>query len=304
MKGDWKNWLLFTVLSVIWGSSFFFMKHSMFTPEREPIFSNTQVASIRMLVASSILLPFGLTKLRKIANIKLLGALLVVGFCGNFVPAFLFTYSQQHLDAGYVGMLNSATPIFTVLISFFAFGQRLSGREIIGLVIGNVGIVLLVYAGNGVSLSGSLIHVLAVVLATLFYAISLNTIKYYLHDLKALHITALAFSFTFIPALLLFFYTDTPSVFYESAYAWRGFSFAFTLACLGTVIGVYLYNVLIARSSTLFASSVTYAMPCVAVLIGLADNEEFHAGQIGALGIILAGIFIANWRKNKQVVVN
>jgi hypothetical protein len=50
---------------VIWGSSFFFMKHSMFTPEREPIFSNTQVASIRMLVASSILVTFGINQIAK-----------------------------------------------------------------------------------------------------------------------------------------------------------------------------------------------------------------------------------------------
>jgi drug/metabolite transporter (DMT)-like permease len=239
-----------------------------------------------------------------ILNAKLFVALLVVGFGGNFIPAFLFTYSQQHLDAGYVGMLNSATPIFTVLISFFAFGQRLSIREIVGLIIGNAGIVLLVYAGSGASLSGSLIHVLAVVLATLCYAVSLNTIKYYLHELKALHITALAFSFTFIPALFFFFQTDVPAVFNQSPHAWRGFAFAFILACLGTVLGVYLYNVLIARSSTLFASSVTYAMPCVALLIGIADNEDFNTGQIGALGVILAGIFIANWRKNKQTVVN
>jgi drug/metabolite transporter (DMT)-like permease len=61
---------------------------------------------------------------------------------------------------------------------------------------------------------------MAVVLATLFYAVSLNTIKYYLHELKALHITALAFSFTFIPALLLFFHTDVPE--YLSKVPMRG----------------------------------------------------------------------------------
>ena len=280
----------------------------MFAWDGSAIFSSTQVASIRMLVASSILLPVALPKFRTITNKSILGALLVVGFCGNFLPAFLFTYAQQNLVAGYVGMLNSATPIFTVLISFFAFGQRLTGRQIIGLIIGNIGVVMLVYASGEVSFEGSLLNVLAVVLATLCYATSLNFIKYKLAGIPALHITALAFSMTFLPALMFFIYFDTPSVFFENRYALQGFLYTVILAVLGTVLGVYLYNILIARTSTLFASSVTYAIPGVAVLIGLIDNESFSFDQIGALIVILLGIFVANWQKkrakNKQSLVN
>ena len=276
----------------------------MFAFDNSSIFTNTQVASIRMLIASSVLLPIGFSKIRVIQSKKILLSLLVVGFCGNFLPAFLFTYAQQNLVAGYVGMLNSATPIFTVLISFFVFGQRLTARQIIGLIIGNIGVVLLVYASGEISFEGGLWHVLAVVLATLCYATSLNTIKYYLAGIPAIQITALAFSMTFIPALLLFFHFETPAVFSSNPNAYTGFTFAVILALVGTVFGVYLYNILIARTSTLFASSVTYAIPGVAMLIGFIDNERFTLFQITALCVILTGIFVANWRKNKQSLVN
>jgi len=298
-----KDWLLFFVLAGIWGSSFFLMKHSMFSWEKTPIFSNEQVASIRMFIASAVLLPIGLSKIRIIRTKKVLLALIVVGVCGNFLPAFLFTYAQQNLDSGYVGMLNSATPVFTVLISFFAFGQKLTPRQISGLVIGNAGIVLLIYASGEISFEGSIINVLAVVIATIFYAVSLNTIKYHLAGIRALHITSLAFSMTFIPAIILFFYFDTPAVFNTNNNAPEGFMYAAILALFGTVLGVYLYNILIARTSTLFASMVTYGIPCVAMFIGLADGERFTFFQIIALGVILGGIFIANSRKNKQSLV-
>lgn len=269
----------------------------MFTWEGVPVFSSTQVASIRMLVASTVLLPVALRNLKVINSYRVFITLLVVGFCGNFFPAFLFTYAQKHLDAGYVGMLNSATPVFTVLISFFIFGQRLTIRQITGLIIGNAGVVLLVLAGEGVTFEGSLINVLAVVLATICYATSLNFIKYRLAGIPALKITSLAFSLTFIPALTLFIFLNTPLVFSENEYAAEGFFYATILALMGTVLGVYLYNVLIARTTTLFASSVTYAIPGVAMLIGLADNERFTFFQIFALSVILTGIFVANWKK-------
>lgn len=299
-----KDWLLFFILAGIWGSSFFLMKHSMFSWDKTPIFSSEQVASIRMIIASAVLLPIGLSKLGYIRTKKVLLALIVVGICGNFLPAFLFTYAQQNLDSGYVGMLNSATPIFTVLISFFAFGQNLTPRQISGLVIGNAGIVLLIFASGDVSFEGSLINVLAVVVATVFYAVSLNIIKYHLAGIRALHITSLAFSMTFIPAVFLFFYFDTPDVFNTNSNASEGFMYASILALFGTVLGVYLYNILIARTSTLFASMVTYGIPCVAMFIGLADGERFTMFQLIALGVILGGIFIANSRKNKQSLVN
>jgi drug/metabolite transporter (DMT)-like permease len=296
-----KDWILFFVLSGIWGSSFFLMKHSMFTSDGSPIFNSAQVASIRMLVASSILLPIGIRNFKYIKNKKILFSLLAVGFCGNFFPAFLFTYAQKHLDAGYVGMLNSATPIFTVLLSFFIYKERLSPRQITGLIIGNIGVVLLVNSSGELSFEGNILNVLAVVLATLFYAISLNIIKYNLASISAIQITSLAFSFTFLPAILLFFYFNTPAVFLHNTEAIKGLGYASTLALFGTVLGVYLYNILIARTSTLFSSSVTYAIPCVALLIGFLDKERFTLYQITSLCIILTGIFVANWRKKKSL---
>ena len=54
------NWVLFTLLSIIWGSSFILMKLGLET------LSPYQVATLRMLSAGIILIPFALEGFRKI----------------------------------------------------------------------------------------------------------------------------------------------------------------------------------------------------------------------------------------------
>lgn len=292
--------LLFVVLSIIWGSSFFFMKHGMYDADGNVVFTNQQVASLRMVIAGTALLPVALYNIKKLAKLKILGSIATVGIFGNFFPAFLFTFAQTGLISGYVGMLNSATPIFSVLIAYFIFKDKLESRQILGLVIGNIGVVLLMsgYVGEG-QFNGGWIHVFAVVLATFFYAISLNTIKFKLKQVKAIHITSLAFLILFLPGWFCFFWFDTPAVFQNNPQAYTNILYILALSLLGTVLGVYLYAILIARSTTLFSSMVTFAMPIVSLFIGFLDGETFTKFQIFSLLVICAGIIFANRKRSK-----
>ena len=135
MSKELKGWLLLLLLACIWGSSFILMKKGMFANDGSPIFSDTQVGSLRMLIASLVLLPFGLKHLKHIKNFKQLLSLSIVGFFGNFFPAFLFTYSETGISSGFAGMLNSFTPIFTVLIGYFIYKERLSRNQWLGLAL-------------------------------------------------------------------------------------------------------------------------------------------------------------------------
>jgi drug/metabolite transporter (DMT)-like permease len=292
--------LLFVVLSIIWGSSFFFMKHGMYDPEGNVVFTNQQVASLRMVIAGTALLPVAIYNIKKLAQFKVLKSIATVGIFGNFFPAFLFTFAQTGLISGYVGMLNSATPIFSVLIAYFIFKDKLEKRQILGLFLGNIGVILLMsgYVGDA-QFNGGLMHVFAVVLATLFYGISLNTIKFKLKGVKAIHITSLAFLVISVPGWFCFFWFDTLAVFHNNPLAYTNILYILALSLLGTVLGVYLYALLIARSTTLFSSMVTFAMPIVSVFIGLLDGESFTGFQLISLLVICAGIIFANRKRTK-----
>lgn len=303
MTKEVKGWLLLLLLACVWGSSFILMKKGMFTDDETPIFSDVQVGALRMLIAGLVLLPLAIRHLRKIESFKQFFMLAIVGFTGNFFPAFLFTYSETGLSSGFAGMLNSFTPIFTIIIGFFVFNIRLTLIQIIGVIIGTIGIVLLMIAGKNLSITGTWFHIFAIVLATFMYAISLNTIKHTLQMFKAVEITSLAFFIVLLPAIIVSIYTGTFETIQTNEHALEGLGYISVLAIVGTALAVIVFNQIISYSSALFASSVTYFIPIVAVLIGIGFGEKIGWSQIGAMGLVLVGVFIANYwiqLKNKM----
>lgn len=294
VKFDLKNWVLLISLSCIWGSSFILMKKGMHTDSGEPIFNDTQVAALRMLFASVVLTPFAIYFLKKLKSKKDLLLLAVAGFSGNFFPAYLFTYAETGISSGYTGMLNSFTPIFALVIGFIIFKNRLTTIQVLGVIIGTIGIILLSIAGHNLSVQGTMWHIAAVVLATLFYAISLNTIKFTLQHYSGIMITSIAFFLVLIPSIVSNWWSGTWSTINSNPHASEGLLFIGILSVLGTALAVYLFSILISRASVLFSSSVTYLIPIVAVLIGLLYGERINVFQIVSMLVILTGIFVAN----------
>lgn len=294
MSPNAKKWLILIVLACIWGSSFILMKKGMFTDEGTPIFSDSQVGAMRMFLAGFVLLPFSLGALSKLRDIRTLGLLAIVGFCGNFFPAFLFTYAETGVSSGYAGMLNSFTPIFALIIGGVVFRDKLTRIQLLGVAIGTVGVVLLMLAGKDLSISGGWSHIFAILVATLCYAISLNTIKHTLSGLSSFEITSLAFFIVLAPSGVIAFLQGSVDTFETNPHALEGFVYIAILSVIGTAFAVVLFNKLVAVSSVLFASSVTYLIPVVAVVIGLWFKETISWAQIGAMIIVVGGVFVAN----------
>lgn len=288
------SWLLLAVLACIWGSSFILMKRGMFAEDGTPIFSDAQVGALRMSIAGLAMLPFGLPLLKKITSLKLLLSLLVVGFLGNFFPAFLFTFAETKMDSGLAGMLNGFTPFFTIIIGIGVFKQPLIWRQIIGLMIAFGGITLLLGLCEGTS-KHSAIHVAAILLATLFYGTSLNTIKNNLSAFPSWQITALAFSLVSIPAVLTAYFVGTFDVIQTHPLAYSGLGYISILSLLGTCLALVIFNQIIAMKSAVFASSVTYMIPIVAVGMGVVFNHEhIYWTQLLGMGVIIGGVAVAN----------
>lgn len=294
MSKDLKSWFLLIILASIWGSSFILMKKSMFTSNNQLIFSDNQVGSLRMLIASLVLLPFALKTINKLKNIKDIIPLSIVGVCGSFIPAFLFTYAETGISSGYAGMLNSFTPIFALIIGFIVFKDRLTKIQMTGVAIGAIGVVSLMLAGQDLSIKGDFSHIIAIVIATFLYAISLNTIKHKLQHLKGIEITSLSFLLILIPGLIISIINGSFNTISKNQYAFEGLIALGILSIIGTAIAVVMFNQLISISSVLFASSVTYLIPIVAVIIGLSFGETINIQQVTSMFIVLLGIFLSN----------
>jgi drug/metabolite transporter (DMT)-like permease len=287
-------WFYLLLLGLIWGSSFILMKRGMHAIDGTELFSSSQVAAIRILLASTFLLPISIISLKKIKQKKDWFFFACVGYFGNFFPAFLFTYAETGLSSGLTGVMNSLTPIFTILIGYFVFKHAIKQMQSIGIGIAGLGVILLIVGGNNTDFSGQVPQIIAVILATLCYAISVNVVKYKLAAYKAMETASLAFFTTFIPSLFLTLTSGSISFIQDEPKAWEGLGFIAILSIVGTAIALYFFNKLIAISSTIFASSVTYIIPIVAVFIGLQFGEKIHIVQIGAMVIILVGVFLVN----------
>jgi drug/metabolite transporter (DMT)-like permease len=280
--------ILLIVLSLIWGTSFILMKRGLtaFTPG--------EVGAIRVVAAMTFLLPFALTRLHEI-NRRDYWKLFFSGMMGIFIPAFLFATAQTRMDSAITGILNSLTPICTLLVGAIFFDQRFRVRALTGIIIGLAGTVILILSRTGGQIGGVNLYALLVIVACLCYGINVNFVKFRITELKALTITSVALLLIGPFALVyLLFFTSFTSTVSANPGSWKPLAFLVLLGIMSTSIATLLFNRLIKISTPLFASSSTYIIPIVAVLWGLADQEKLAAGHFVGMAGIIAGVYIAN----------
>lgn len=286
MSAKLVNWILFSLLAIIWGSSFILMKVGMtrLTPY--------QVASIRMLCAGLILIPFARRALQEIPKNKML-LVIVSGFLGSFFPAYLFCIAETKIDSSLVGILNALTPVFVILAGMAFFKMKAHSKKIIGVLIGFTGLCLLMAASRNISFQ-NFSYSLLVLLATAFYGLNVNLIGRNMQGIGSLNIASLAFVFLIIPSGIILYLTGYFALPLGNKEVLIATLASLVLGVLGTAIASILFYMLVKRASPLFASMVTYGIPFVAVFWGVIGGEEVTLQQIGCLGIILAGVYLVN----------
>jgi drug/metabolite transporter (DMT)-like permease len=179
------------------------------------------------------------------------------------------------------------------MIGALFFGTNISWRKGIGVLMGFGGLCLLFISKGQVGLH-YLSYAGLVLVATLCYAINVNMVSRYLKDVGSLHIASFAFSFLAIPSLLILYLTGYFQLpLHESSFLISSGA-GIILGVMGTAVASIIFYILVKRAGILFPSMVTYAIPFVAIFWGLLDNEAITAGEIACLGIILAGVFLAN----------
>ncbi|MGB0981958.1 MAG: DMT family transporter [Winogradskyella sp.] len=285
------KWIYLVVLSVIWGSSFILIKKSLLG------LTAYQLGALRTLITGVILLAFGFRKLKTIekSNWKWL---LLSGLFGSFIPAFFFAIAETEIDSAVVSVLNSLVPLNTILLGFAVFKIASTKRQVFGVVVGFIGTAILILKGAELNPNQNYLYAGFVIASTLMYAINVNIIKRYLQDVKPLAIAAGNYVFLVIPALIILIYSDffTAKTF-NNPNMLSALLFVTILSVFGTALAKVLFNKLVQLSTPVFASSVTYVMPIVALIWGVLDGESFSVIQGLASLFILLGVYLSHKRK-------
>jgi drug/metabolite transporter (DMT)-like permease len=282
------SWAILFSLVLVWGSSFILIKKSLL------YFSALEVGLLRVVITFLFLLPLAIKNISKVKR-KQKYYLLISGVVGSLFPSLLFAFAESGIDSGLAGSLNSLTPLFTLLIGlgFFRFKSR--WYNIAGVFIGMVGALGLIYTSGGGEFMFNLKYAVLVVIATVCYAFNVNFIKSFMKDIDSITITVLTFYYIGFPATLyILFFTDVPVRFFHGQDVWAGLGYLSILSIVGTGLALMFFNRLIKISSPVFASSVTYLIPVVAIIWGLVDGEALKPAYVLWFLLILFGVFLVN----------
>ncbi len=264
---------------------------------KNPLYSPLALGAMRLVLAGLVLLPLAIRSLKKLKG-ELFIPILVVGLFGNGIPAFLFAVSLNHIDSGLAGILNSLVPVSTVILGVILFQLKINKYSVLGVLVGLLGAVGLVMMKTGVSTELDYLgYAGLIVVATLCYAFSVNTIQHKLKGINAVEIASLGLFLAAIPALIILLFTDFKDVLISHPEGWRGLGFCFILSAVGTSFALVIFNKLVQSSSAVFASMVTYLIPIVAVMWGIYDGERYTLSQLAFGLVILLGVYIVKWSR-------
>ncbi len=286
MNSKQSRWFILILLALIWGSSFILMKKALL--HLSPI----QVGSIRIIFTALTLFTVGLKNISKVTQ-RQWYYIAITAILGTFFPAFMFAFAVDKIDSSIVSILNSLTPLNTLLVGALFFGFSFLRKQFIGIIIGLIGALILILKGAELNPNQNYLFALLIVFASIGYAFNVNILKKHLNDLSSLTIVTGNFIIIFIPALVILWWTD----FFDPVYiepAKNSLLYLLLLSVFGTAMAKTLFNKLIQMTSPIFSSSVTYLIPIVAIFWGVLDGERLYFGQFIAGTLILAGVYLTN----------
>ena len=294
MSNNNKKWIYLILLSIIWGSSYILIKKTLLGV------SPLQLGSLRVIFTTIVLFIMGFSSLKKIPKDKWKWIILT-GYIGSFFPSFFFAFAQTEIDSGVAAILNSLTPLATLIIGVVFYKFIIDSKQILGVIIGLFGSFLLIYEGSTINPDQNFLLVGFIITASVCYATSVNMLKAHLQDVPAISIALGNFLCILPPAIIILFYSGFMNInVIESPKVQNALFYIIVLSVFGSAFAKILFNKFVQIASPVFASSVTYTLPIVAVMWGLLDGETINFRQILATIVILIGVYFANRRSRSN----
>lgn len=280
-------------LSLIWGTSFLFIK--LLVEQIGPwgvVFGRCLFGTIILLLIIAF------RKEWKGFNRLPIKMIILVSLLNNAIPWFLIALSETKISSSYASLINATTPIWTLIIGFIFFRNKLKGFQWIGILLGFVGIVLL----SGVNFTNlkeqSIIGLFTMICATICYGFATHLSKKYLSSVSITMISASTLLVSAIISFIIVLFTNQS--FFMNILEPTVFFGLIGLGVFGSGIAYLLYYYCIQKGSPEFASLVTYLVPISAMIWGaLILNEEIHLTMVSGFLLILCGVYISS-KKNKD----
>lgn len=287
-----KNWLKFFGLSLVWGTSFFWIKIGL--QEVGPV----TLVFFRVGFATLGLILFTLFT-RNRFPLKMWWLYLFLGFFNVALPFILISWSEKHITSGLASIMNSTQPLATALFAaIFIKEERLTLQRIMGLLVGFGGVLVLMSNRIDGGLSTQAIGILTMVVAVLCYGGSAVFARLHNSEVTPTNqaLGQMSFAMIFIiPAMLTLeapFTLPTLPISYV-AFAWLGL--------LGSFVASIIWYSLMNDIGPSRVSMTTYLLPLIGVTLGaVVLHEEVDWRLLVGGFLIIIGIIIVN--RKKQIV--
>ncbi|SLJ83458.1 DMT family transporter [Psychrobacter sp. DAB_AL43B] len=284
-----RDLIIFVTLSFMWSLSFIFYRVGV------PEFGSLAFASLRVVFAGLVMLVFVLLSPKNRQGIRENWKVLaLVGLFSAAIPFVLFSFSARSVNAGVLAVLNASVPMMSGFIASTFFKDKLSRKQIIGLVIGVIGVIILMseslFGGQGAESGSGLLPMGYALLACVGYALGANITRNYLFNVSPVAITA--------GSLIIASVIMLPIALYEFPYgksislnAWV------SVICIGvfsTAIALIFMNQLIKSIGPMRATSITLVIPIFAIIFGyLLLGEALDTPAIIGSMVILFGTYLS-----------
>ncbi len=257
------------------------------------VFSPEQVVAGRMSVAGLIFLPYAILNIRKVPS-NLWPKLVLFAIVANIGTSFSYALAQSRIDSSLNGIINTLSPLMTLLVGMAFFRQKGKKFQIIGILVGMIGAGYLIFLQKDGQLGAMNLFALFAVLATLGNGLMTNLLKFHLGELKPFEVAAFTFLITLIPALAYWYFSGATDLVTEHEYGINALIFVVLLAVLANGVALLLIAKLVQISNPVFASLTTYLIPIVAVAWGVWDGEQIWIAEIAAMVIISLSVYLVN----------
>lgn len=282
-----KDWILLTALAAIWGSAFMFIKISAV------VFGPILLVTLRLLIAGLVFMPLLLQKKKRLLFKSYLPAIIIIAIVSNAIPFTMFAYASLGATSNMLGILNGTTAFLTTVIAYFWLKESVTSKQIIGLLLGFIGVLILVNPSNG---STTLIASLCAMIGSSCYAFNAVYLqKYHSNsDKKVLIGWSMLFGGIFMIPLASFNLPNSmPDINSILALLW--------LAVISTGVGYLGYVRLIDRIGAVKTVTLTYLLPVFSIIWGaIFLQEQITLIILGGFMFVMMGMYFANTSKKSK----
>ncbi len=285
-----RDLIIFITLSFMWSISFVFYRVGV------PEFGSLAFASLRVIFAALIMVIFLIVSPKDRAGIKERWKILtIVGLFSAAIPFILFSFSAQTVNAGVLAVMNAAVPMMSGFIASTFFNERLTKKQVLGLIIGVVGVVILMseslFSESGTKdLSSNLLPLGYALLGAVGYAVGANITRNYLEDISPVAITAGSLIIASLAMLPIAVYSFP----YGASISVKAWVSVICIGVFSTAIALVFMNQLIKSIGPMRATSITLVIPIFAIILGyLLLGEALDIGAIIGSVVILIGTYLS-----------